>query len=215
MRAVERADTAPGSSRAVKPFRILLVCTGNVCRSPIAEHVLQDWLDGIRPDCFEVRSAGTRALAGSRMTQPAARKLAGLAPPRMFVARQLTAGLLPDQDLILGMTRRHRSEIVRLYPGVLRRTFTLREFGRMVQCLSSGSTCSQDFADPPAARWRRLVALAPAVRPETLAGDERDDDVVDPYGRRAEVYDQMLEEMMPALKALFAFEQAFSKWGET
>ncbi|MFD1212066.1 low molecular weight phosphatase family protein [Arthrobacter sp. GCM10027362] len=201
------AETADPRSRT--PFRILMVCTGNVCRSPVAEQVLRAWLDELSPDTFEIRSAGTRALTGSAMTRLAVRQLAAITEPGTFTARQLTADLLPAQDLVLGMTRGHRSEIVQLHPGVLRRTFTLREFGRMVQHLNSTAGCRELFEGETATRWRRLVSSAPAVRPETLADGEQDDDIVDPYHRPADAYAQMLSEMLPALQALRAFEASF------
>ena len=46
------------------PVRILTVCTGNICRSPVAERLLQAGLDQVLPGGFEVPSAGTRAMVG-------------------------------------------------------------------------------------------------------------------------------------------------------
>jgi protein-tyrosine phosphatase len=209
MSAAQPVDVKQGDSRI--PFRILIVCTGNVCRSPVAEQVLQRWLNEVSPGAFSVRSAGTKALAGSPMTRAAARQLAAVTPAEPFSAEQLKADMLPAQNLILGMARGHRSEIVQMHSGALKRTFTLREFGRMVEHLHFSSLPGNLFSDDPFTRWYQLVSLAPSVRPDTLAAAEADDDVTDPYKRNAAAYAQMLDEMMPALKSLRAFEESHQR----
>ena len=209
MSAAKPVDANQGDSRI--PFRILIVCTGNVCRSPVAEQVLQRWLDEVSPGAFSVSSAGTKALAGSPMTRAAVRKLATVTPAEPFSARQLKADMLPAQNLILGMARGHRSEIVQMHPGILKRTFTLREFGRMVEHVHVSSLSRNLFCADPFTRWCQLVSLAPSVRPDTLAEAEADDDVTDPYKRNASAYAQMLDEMLPALKSLRAFEESHQR----
>lgn len=51
-------------------FEILAVCTGNICRSPLAAAILQSGFDDIALCRFAVRSAGTHARAGDRATPP-------------------------------------------------------------------------------------------------------------------------------------------------
>ncbi|BAS10663.1 putative low molecular weight protein-tyrosine-phosphatase [Arthrobacter sp. Hiyo4] len=125
---------SPASAPA--PVRILTVCTGNICRSPVAERLLQAGLDQVMPGGFEVTSAGTRAMVGDPM-QPLSgdivRTFGG--NPDGFVSRQLTSKILRGVDLVLTMTSGHRGEVLQLDASLLKRTFTIREFARMLDVL--------------------------------------------------------------------------------
>lgn len=103
------------------PARLLVVCTGNVCRSPAAVAVLRRAF----PDAV-VTSAGTRALVGA----PADERIARVAEAHgLFLwghhAAQLTREMVAEADLVLTAAREHRSAAVALEPGALRRAFTL------------------------------------------------------------------------------------------
>ena len=63
-------DETPRDLPAAAP-RILIVCTGNICRSPLAEQLLRQNLTAAGIDAV-VTSAGTRAMTGSAMTPEAA-----------------------------------------------------------------------------------------------------------------------------------------------
>ncbi|HSU48194.1 MAG TPA: low molecular weight phosphatase family protein, partial [Arthrobacter sp.] len=119
------------------PVRILTVCTGNICRSPVAERLLQAGLDQVVPGGFQVASAGTRALVGEPMQPISAdivRTFGG--NPEGFAARQLTPKILRGVDLVLTMTSGHRGEVLQLDASLLKRTFTIREFARMLDVLA-------------------------------------------------------------------------------
>ena len=116
------------------PFVILCVCTGNVCRSPVAERLLAHWLG---PE-VQVRSAGTLGLAG-RGIEPemvAHLKAAGV-PEVEFVARRMTPADVRGADLVLGLGREHRREAVELVPAAVRRAFTLLEFARLLSTIDA------------------------------------------------------------------------------
>ena len=93
--------------------RVLAVCTGNVCRSPLVEALLQEGFDAVMPGAFAVRSAGTHALVGSEPT-PEIQELA----ERMGVsvsgirAREVVESEVHDADLVLALDRGHRAAIV-------------------------------------------------------------------------------------------------------
>lgn len=103
--------------------RIMLVCVGNICRSPTAEIVLRHALDN---PAIEVSSAGLQALV-DREIDPLAGDLLrerGL-DPVAHRARQLTPALLGASDLVLVMERAHHARIVREAPEVSGKTFLL------------------------------------------------------------------------------------------
>lgn len=179
---------------------ILTVCTGNICRSPLAEAVLASRLADLD---LRVHSAGTQALVGHGMP-PEARQLAernGVTPARAAAhrARLLTETLMMDADLVLTMSAQHSTIAVQMAPRRLHRTFTVREFARLAATLDDGVLRSVGRgAANPRSRFNALVqAVADqrgvAPRP---AGDE---DVVDPYRQSADVYARSEAQLVPAL----------------
>jgi protein-tyrosine phosphatase len=103
--------------------------------------------------------------------------------PEDFQAHRLSEQLLKEADLILSMTRAQRALVVELLPPAIRRTFTLREFARLLswvdpQELPTGT---------PAERLRAAIPLAVAERGSARTSPNRDD-VVDPFGLSNRVY---------------------------
>jgi protein-tyrosine phosphatase len=196
---------------APHPVRILTVCTGNICRSPVAERLLQAGLDQVQPGAFEVRSAGTRAMVGDPVQPLSAdiiRTYGGT--PDGFAARQLTPKILRESDLVLAMTAKHRGEVMQMDASLLKRTFTIREFARMLKILE------QRDADAPAPAsnipdfWQELPRRAASVRHLSLTPEASDNDVVDPYRRGPEFYEQMEDELAPAILAILRFARRHS-----
>ncbi|MFE7843724.1 low molecular weight phosphatase family protein [Microbacterium sp. NPDC057407] len=175
----------------VTPFRILTVCTGNICRSPFAEALLRDRLTPHLPG-LAVSSAGTHAVAGHPMQEVAASELARLAcDPGDFRSRQLTDSMIDAADLILTMTRGQRTWVLERHPRALRRSFTVREFAALL------SFAGPLHRDPPAA-----VAAAAAARAR-LAGRPGDSlDVADPYGSTASAYRAMADDLSQAVQEI-------------
>jgi protein-tyrosine-phosphatase len=107
--------------------RILFVCTGNICRSAMAEHLLRHW-SAQRGLGLEVRSAGTAAESWYEMPEHARRLLAESGvPPAEHKPSLLTREQLRWADLVLVMTEAHLDHIVGLYPEFTRKTRLLRE----------------------------------------------------------------------------------------
>lgn len=147
-------------------FRVLVVCTGNICRSPMAEHLLRE---GLRGQDVVVASAGTYGLVGEGMQAHALdvlreRGIDGSA----FRAQRLEALQVEGADLVLTATREHRAAAVTLAPKAVRKTFTLREFDRLL------SVADQAAPD--------LVAAVAAQRGLVRPDKPGDDDIADPYG---------------------------------
>jgi protein-tyrosine phosphatase len=160
--------------------RVLVVCTGNVCRSPAAELLLRA---GLGPGAgLEIGSAGLEALAGAPVAAPMARLLAERGvPAEGFAARQLRSEQLAGADLVLTMTAAQRAAVVSREPAVVRRTFTLTEFADLV-----GLVDPRPSSDAPAGRLAELVRAAPRARALRTAGPA--DDVEDPIGRSDDVF---------------------------
>jgi len=191
------------------PVRILTVCTGNICRSPVAERLLQAGLDEVQPGAFEVRSAGTRAMVGDPVQPPSAKIIRSYGgTPEDFAARQLTPKLLKESDLVLAMTAQHRGAVMQLDPSLLKRTFTIREFARMLQVLEQRDAPAAAVDLP--AFWRGLPARAASVRHLALAPEASDNDVIDPYRRGQEQYNQMEAELAPAIQTILRFARQHS-----
>lgn len=127
---------------------ILIVCTGNICRSPLAEQMLRARLlaAGAR---VTVASAGTQAVVGGAMTPEAAALALQLGSASTdHTPRQLTANMLAQADLVLTATRDHRRDVVTLYPKATRYTFTLNQFARLVDAADSSAPSSSSAPGP-------------------------------------------------------------------
>ena len=105
--------------------RLLVVCTANVCRSPLAQRVLQDRLPAL------IESAGTRTEEGWSMCRVSATELPDADHDGRFAdahrSRPVTRELVEGAALVLTMEREQRSAVARLAPGSQAKVFTLRE----------------------------------------------------------------------------------------
>jgi protein-tyrosine phosphatase len=168
----------------VSGFRVLFVCIGNVCRSPLGERLLAQRLDGD----VEVSSAGIAAMVGAPMSPESAAHLELLgATAEGFVARQLTTAMVRESDLVLAATKDIRTRILEDSPGALRRTFTVLELAALVGVVGAQG-------DPAA-----LVRLAAEQRSQAGLDDY---DIADPYGRTEAAYALANEQMTAAVELI-------------
>lgn len=163
-------------------FRVLFVCTGNICRSPYAELLARHLLTAAGADAFEVTSAGVRAVVGAQVHPHTRRELArwgldGDAAAGRFRARQLTPSMVERADLVLGVERLHRGAVVEQVPAALGRAFGLREFARLVATVDRGRLPGE-----PVRRARVLVERARAGRPLVPYVGPEADRIPDPMG---------------------------------
>ncbi len=170
------------------PVTILHVCVGNICRSPMAERLLAYGLRKRLGDEAETRyvnhGAGTGSWhVGEPMSDGAARQITGRGgDPANFRARRISGDLIDTADLILTATSEQVAYVLDLRPDAADRTFTLREFGRLL------ADVDLDALPPAADPHARAVALIEAVDGARLNDDGTRqpsrgvDNLADPYG---------------------------------
>lgn len=113
--------------------KILVVCTGNICRSPLAEF----WLRQQLGEEARVESAGTGALVGMK-ADPLAIEVGhrhGL-DLDSHIARQVTPTMLRDADLVLAMEGGHRRALLEIAPWAQGKVWRF------------GHASNEDVADP-------------------------------------------------------------------
>lgn len=184
--------------------RVLVVCTGNICRSAYVEYALQAQLNALLGDRgrAEVTSAGTEPNQALTVPGP----LLDLAPSRRVRAaltqhrpQQLTGRSLADQDLVLTATDDHLDEVLREDPAAVRRTFTILGMGTLLR--DHGKELAASV--PPGAGVTALVTALAELRSRLIAHGERPDaDLPDPFRGPAEGYAAMAQTAQPIVELL-------------
>jgi glycine hydroxymethyltransferase len=163
---------------------ILLVCTGNICRSPMASGFITALLRDRMIHGVTVESCGVSAWEGSAATPEAvaAMRERGL-DISGHVARKMTRRIIDSADLILGMASEHRDAITRIARPAAARTFTLKELVHLLDSvgpLTQGETRDEQL--------RSATVRADAVRHAYPDLHLQDEDVADPLGLGLETF---------------------------
>ncbi len=165
---------------------MLLVCTANLCRSPMTEYLLR----------ARLRKLGISATVASAGLLPG-----GYAPPpdgvRVMsdrgidssghISRRFEAEMIKDADLIVGMAREHVRAVVLDIPDAWGRTFALKELVRRGEQV--GPRAPEQGLD----EW--LSDVGAGRRPADLMGSSLEDDVADPIGRSRDAWEQVAAEL--------------------
>jgi protein-tyrosine phosphatase len=179
-------------------FAVVTLCTGNVHRSALAASLLRQWagwyLNRDLAATVSVASAGFAAPVGAPMGDRVltiARALG--ADGSTHRAAQVDDRLLSGADLVLVASRRQLEKVLNRTPSAVRKTFTIREAGRIAEGIE---------AAPPASPrdLRRVVQRLADLRGG--AASEAEDDIIDPQGLGEAAYLQMVQEEVGALARL-------------
>lgn len=189
----------PAEASNDSPFTVLVVCTGNICRSPIGQQLLRArFADAGASDAFQVLSAGTLGARGQAMpdeAQQMSRRYGGR--PDGHLSTPLSEKLVSRSQLVLTATRDHRAAVASLVPRASRYAFTLNQFARLA---ASVERAELDAIPDPLDRVAAIAArrgFAPPAHPD-------DDDIDDPYLEPIEVYERVAAQIDAATRVIAA-----------
>jgi protein-tyrosine-phosphatase len=166
----------------------LFVCTGNICRSPLAHMFMADRSKRLLDGAVQVQSAG---IAAGRWVSPEALETArekGLDGDALRPT-QVSPEMLRAADLVVTMTAGHSDEVLHLAPDVAEKTFTLSELVGLVEGMPKPGH------SPDRASVVARIAEINRRRSSGAAGNGPPQDVRDPLGLPMSVYREVAAEI--------------------
>jgi protein-tyrosine-phosphatase len=191
-------------------LRILFVCTGNTCRSPLAEGLFRNMMQTERVD-VEVRSAGVSAIGGGPISRHSAALLLEAGFQEQLSSSALSQEDVDWSDLILTMTMNHKGIVIQRYPQAIEKSYTLKEFVEDDPLVRAAIEERERLA----AELQMKHALSePITADERKRFDQLEDslpdfDITDPFGGSIEAYRMTAKEIEDSLKKLLSKIQGY------
>lgn len=189
----------------MKIQHILFVCTGNTCRSPMAEGMLRRMVDQ-NGQSWDVRSAGVATSGGSPISQHAAAILKGKGAGDKQSSAALSEEGVQWADLILTMTASHKYTVIHRFPEVADKVFTLKEFAEddphVLRLIAERGELESELQIKQALAER--IAERDLQRLAALERELPDLDISDPFGGPFHQYEACSQEIERALVKLMA-----------
>jgi protein-tyrosine-phosphatase len=208
-------------------LRILFVCTGNTCRSPMAEAILRKIAQDEELE-IEVRSAGLSAMNGSPASREASQVLKEKGIKHSHRSQVIQPELVDWADLILTMTRTHKYFVISEYPDSMEKVYTLKEYASLdpkkeellrkldrldTELESKRAEIQARFSLKADDKWSEEAeqALRKEVEPflkereellKKIEENSPDPDINDPFGGPVEVYRQCANEMEATIRQI-------------
>ncbi|WP_274362440.1 low molecular weight protein arginine phosphatase [Paenibacillus thermotolerans] len=185
-----------------KHKRLLFVCTGNTCRSPMAESLFRKLAaeSGLEA---EAKSAGVAALNGTSMSKHSATVLKnkGIKDTHRFQSSELTKELVDWADLILTMTSHHKRHVLESYPGAVDKTFTLKEYADDSSDLDALHRERESLIADLQVKMALKQHITDAEKDKLFELEQRvpNMDIVDPIGGSLKTYEVVARELEAVL----------------
>lgn len=127
-------------------MNIMFVCTGNICRSAMAHHLLEKRLNDLNKKDIKVFSCGVSAYNGEKSTWEAKYIMKNYYNVDLENHRStnIKNSNIKEMDLILCATKYHKKEVLDLYPDLEEKVFTMKEYVKYNQPNHN----NLDIADP-------------------------------------------------------------------
>ncbi|WP_277679085.1 low molecular weight protein arginine phosphatase [Gracilibacillus dipsosauri] len=171
-------------------MKILFVCTGNTCRSPMAEAILKDISN------YEVKSAGLMAIDGYPASPETIQVLNEKGIMHQHQSSQITSELLDWADLVLTMTVVHRDSLKQQFPEHAPSIFTLKEYVDP-EIEVAWKKLTKAYASLEEAKCQKDTAKQKELIDEINSWEKKmqDLDISDPFGSNVTTYKKTYDEL--------------------